>query len=133
MATINRTVRQFRDINLLFEPHPYTKDILTRTNADAIKTSVKNLVQTANYERLFHPEIGCQIGSLLFEPLIPSTISAIKKSIQMTIEKFEPRAKILNINVEDDSDVNGIRATITFAINNTEQPVTVVTILSRVR
>ena len=133
MATINRQVRKYRDLNLLFEAHPYTKDVLTKVNTDAIKTSVINLVQTMNYERLFHPEIGCQVRSLLFEPFIPSTVTAIKKSIKQTIDKFEPRANIIDIVVEDDSEVNGVRIEITFSINNLEQPVTAVTTLSRVR
>ena len=133
MATINRQVRKYRDLNLLFEAHPYTKDVLTKVNTDAIKTSVINLVQTMNYERLFHPEIGCQVRSLLFEPFIPSTVTAIKKSIKQTIDKFEPRANIIDIVVEDDSEVNGVRIEITFSVNNLEQPVTAVTTLSRVR
>jgi len=133
MATVNRQVRKYRDLNLILEAHPFTKDVLTRVNADAIKNSVINLVQTSNYERLFHPEIGCQVRSLLFEPFIPSTVAAIRKSILQTIEKFEPRATVTDIVVEDDSEINGVRIEITFTINNLEQPVTVVTTLSRVR
>jgi len=77
MATTSNTVRRFTDLNLIFAPHPYSKDILTRKNIDAVKTSIQNLILTKNYERPFHPEIGSQVNALMFENLMPSTIVAI--------------------------------------------------------
>ena len=50
MSTINKVTRRYTDINLIFNPHPYTKDILVRKNIDAVKTSIRNLILTKNYE-----------------------------------------------------------------------------------
>ena len=133
MAKINRASRRYTDINLMFSPQPYTKDISTLSNEDAVKASIKNLVLTNNYERLFHPEIGCQVNSLLFENLDGPTLAAVQYTIQNTLDKFEPRATITDITVTDDSSVNAISIQITFILNNTTQPITVTTTLNRLR
>ncbi len=133
MATTTNTVRRFTDINLMFAPHPYSKDILTKKGVDAVKASIQNLILTKNYERPFHPEIGSQVSALMFENFIPSTIVAIERSIRNTIEKFEPRAIILDVQIVDKSDSNAIDIEVTFKLNNVALPVTVTTTISRVR
>jgi phage baseplate assembly protein W len=117
----------------MFSPHPYSKDILTRKNVDAVKTSIQNLILTKNYERPFHPEIGSQVTALMFENLMPSTIVAIERSIRNTIEKFEPRATIIDVQIVDNSDYNALDIEVSFLINNVALPVTVTTTISRVR
>jgi phage baseplate assembly protein W len=133
MATTSKIVRRFTDLNLIFAPHPYSKDILTRKNIDAVKSSIQNLILTKNYERPFHPEIGSQVNALMFENLMPSTIVAIERSIRNTVEKFEPRANILDVQIVDNSDFNAVDIEVTFTINNVALPVTVTTTISRVR
>jgi len=133
MATINRATRRFTDLNLLFSPHPYTRDVLTLKNEDAIKASVKNLILTKNFERLFHPEIGCQVNSLMFENLDNATLASIKYTIENLIKNFEPRVTLTDVTVKDDPDVNAVAIVITFLIGNSLQPVTVNTTLNRVR
>ena len=133
MATTTRNVRRYTDINLMFSPHPYSKDILTRKNVDAVKSSIQNLILTKNYERPFHPEIGSQVNALMFENLMPSTIVAIERSIRNTIEKFEPRASILDVQILDNSDNNALDIEVTFVLSNVALPITVTTTISRVR
>jgi phage baseplate assembly protein W len=117
----------------MFAPHPYSKDILTRKNVDAVKTSIQNLILTKNYERPFHPEIGCQVSSLMFENMVPSTVAAIERSVRNVIEKFEPRANLIDVQVVDNSDNNALDIEVTFALNNVALPVTVTTTINRVR
>jgi predicted component of type VI protein secretion system len=70
---------------------------------------------------------------LIFENFIPSTITALEKSIETTIRKFEPRARIIDIQIIDNSDKNAIDIEVTFALSNTEEPITVSTTISRAR
>jgi phage baseplate assembly protein W len=133
MATINRVVRRFTDLNLIFQPHPYSKDVLTKNNIEAIKASVQNLILTKNYERPFHPEIGCQVTSLLFENSTPATLAAVERTIRDTLTKFEPRISIIDINIVDNSESNAIEISLVFSIDNVSQPVTVLTTINRVR
>jgi phage baseplate assembly protein W len=117
----------------MFSPHPYTKDILTRKNVDAVKASIQNLILTKNYERPFHPEIGCQVSSLMFENNGPSTLVAIERSVRNVIEKFEPRANIIDVRIDDRTDANAIDIEVIFVLNNVALPVTVTTTINRVR
>jgi phage baseplate assembly protein W len=133
MATTNRRTRQFSDINLLFTANPVTGDVTKKIDEEAIKASVKNLISTNNYERLFHPEIGCQIHGLLFENFYVVTREIMKKTVFDVINKFEPRVAVLDVSIEENLDSNGLDVEVTFLILNTERPVTLNTTLTRVR
>lgn len=133
MATIDRKARQFSDLNLLFTSHPVTADIVKTYDEEAIKASIRNLFSTKNYERPFHPEIGCQIYSLLFENFNPVTKSVMKQTIYDVIQKFEPRVVVLDVVITDQSDNNAIGLDIIFRIINNDRPITLRTAISRVR
>ena len=66
MAT-QKTTKAFVDLDLSFKVNPFTKDLYLKTDEEAVKTALKHLIQTRNFERPFHPEIGTQVYSLLFE------------------------------------------------------------------
>lgn len=131
MAT--RNSRQFTDFNLLFSKHPLTADLAVKNDEEAIKQSLLNLILTRNYERPFHPEIGCQINSLLFEQFGPITRNVMKQTIYDTIAKFEPRVAVLAVDVYENQDSNDLSVSINFRIKNTNRAITLETILTRVR
>ena len=87
------------DLDLNFARHPKTNDVSKKIDTSAIMGSLKNLIKTANFERPFHPEIGCQVHSLLFEQLTADTTSAIKRSIKYAIDNFEPRVELIEVSV----------------------------------
>lgn len=117
----------------MFTSHPATADVVKKRDEDAVIASIRNLISTKNHERPFHPEIGCQVYSLLFEMWDPVLKNVIEKTIQDVLDKFEPRAKILNVEVADKSDTNEIDVTVTFMMQNINAPITVTTTLSRAR
>ena len=135
MATINRKTRQFTDLNLLFTASPVTGDVTKKTDEEAIKASIKNLITTKNYERPFHPEIGCQVYGLLFENVNAVSVQIMRKTIFDVINKFEPRVGVLDVKIqaEDVDRPNDLDVEITFLILNTERPITLSTTISRVR
>lgn len=132
-TTITRKVRDFRDISLMFNANPFTRDIYTKNDAEAIKNSVKNLIMTRNYERPFHPEIGSPVYGLLFENFTPTIKNTLERAITDVIEKFEPRARLIEVNVTDSPDENSLDVRVEFAISNTSEPITVLTTLRRAR
>jgi len=133
MATVNRIIRNFKDLDLSFEAHPFTKDLVVKRDKEAIKNAIKNLILTRHYERPFHPEIGCQIHNMLFENFTPISRSIMEQSISDVINKFEPRARIIQIDVDDDPDDNEIDINIIFTYANVSEPITVNFSVSRVR
>jgi phage baseplate assembly protein W len=133
MAIVNTQLRKFSDINFDFTINAATKDIDKVNDEAAIKQSIQSLIRTINYERKFHPEIGCQITSLLFDNFEPRTIGIMKQTVQNVINQFEPRARIINVDIHDVSDRNEIDIQVTFRTTNINAPVIVSTTLSRAR
>jgi hypothetical protein len=128
-----RNARIFSDLDLNFNPHPVSGDIVKKYDENAIKQSIKNLMLTQNYERPFHSEIGSQIKSLLFELPTSMTGSLIKRQIMDTITNFEPRANILDVTVLLSPDNNGIYCTIVFTVINSTTPISIDLFLERTR
>lgn len=128
-----RNTRTFSDLDLNFIANPATGDVSKKYDVNAIKQSVKNLVMTNHYERLFHPEIGSQITSLLFEPFSPLLQAMLEQAIINTITNFEPRVRLLNIDVSLNPDNYTVFVSITFTIVNTETPLVVDFTLQRTR
>jgi phage baseplate assembly protein W len=110
-----------------------TGDIVRRFDENAIKTSLKNLIMTANYERPFHSEIGSPIKRLLFEPVTPMLEVMLRRSIIDTIDNFEPRVQVLDVIVVVSEDEYDVSVTIEFQILNTNQPLTLDLTLERTR
>jgi phage baseplate assembly protein W len=132
MAT-TKQVKKFVDIDLSFKANPFTKDIYLKTDEDAVKTALKHLILTKNFERPFHPEIGTQVQSLMFENFTPSVKIALERTIRETIELFEPRVRLIDVTVNETRMSNDLAINIVFALRNTETPITLTTLLSRVR
>ena len=110
--------RQYRDLDLFFAKRSSDSDVNVLNNVSAIKRSVRNLVLTNFYEKPFHPEIGSGVRDLLFEIASPITSIAIAQAITDVIANYEPRAKLLSVNVREDLDKNAYEVTVTFVIVN---------------
>ena len=123
---ITRISRAFKDISLSFKRHPVTNDIGVLKNADAIKRSVRNLVQTIPNERFFNSTIGSDVRGLLFEN-VPGfvdfgTASIIEKQIQTTIENYESRVDNIEVNVDPRPEQNEYEVVIIFDIVGQDFP-----------
>jgi len=116
MATINRTTQIFRDFDLAFAAHPNTKDLAVKRNQDAVKQSLKNLIQTQYFERPFHSEIGSPVRALLFELATPLTTNAIRRGIIDVISNFEPRVRLEDVQVLMRDETNECDISITYSV-----------------
>ena len=101
------STRTFSDIDVDFMPNPITSDILKKTNENAIAQSIGNLLQTSHYERLFNPELGCNLKRYLFEPIDNITTNNIIEEITKTIVNYETRVQLLDVTANPDYDKNG--------------------------
>ena len=86
---INRISRAFKDISLSFTPHPVTKDLTILKNENAIKKSVRNLVQTIPTERFFNSVLGSEVRDSLVEFVDFGTASVIQDQILNEIKKVQ--------------------------------------------
>ena len=114
VATPNR----YKDLDIFFTPHPVTGDITVKTDTDAIRRSVRNIVLTNKYERPFKPNFGGSLRDMLFELDTAPKIRRVKERIVKTVETFEPRVNNVSVILEESQDANTIRCTIFYNINN---------------
>lgn len=119
---VQRISRAFKDISLSFDKHPVTNDILVLKNEDAIKRSVRNIVNTVPNERLFNPIFGSDVKVRLFDFVDFGTASILEKQIQVAIENYEPRINNLFVDVNPKPDQNEFEITVSFNIIGQEVP-----------
>lgn len=112
---------------------PINSDVMRISNEESIKESIRNLVSTNRGERLFQPQIGCDIRKLLFENITPDTVITAKAMIRETIESFEPRAGIVSIDVTSSIDSNIVNITIVFHVIDRADPISLTINVSRIR
>ena len=128
-----KSVRTYVDLDLDFTRHPVTNDVVKIEDVDAVKRSVRNLVNTQFYERPFHPELGCGVRDLLFENYTPMTGIFMRRKIEEVLSNYEPRARLTSIEVNEQPDRNGIDVVVNFYVLNLPNPVSVTTTLQRIR
>lgn len=127
------TTRKIADLDFDFIPHPVSGDIIPLKGADAIKRSLRNLMLTGQYERLFQPNLGANLKQLLFEPINPLTELSIQIAIKDVIKAFEPRVQIVKLQVVVDPDENGYNVSLVFAIDQLSDFATADFFLERLR
>ncbi len=119
---IKRISRAFKDISLSFEPHPITQDLQILKNENAIRRSVRNIVETIPTERFFNPLLGSEVRSSLFEFVDFGTASVIEGQIEIALDNFEPRIDNVQVQVDPFPDRNSFNVTVLFDIIGQEFP-----------
>jgi phage baseplate assembly protein W len=119
---VTRISRAFKDITLSFVPHPITNDLQVLKNENAIRRSVRNLVETIPTERFFNSILGSNVRRSLFDFVDFATASVIQREIQITIENFENRIDNLKVEVNPLYDQNAFDVLVIFDIIGQEFP-----------
>ena len=107
----------WKDLDLLFRVHPVTGDVVTRTDVEAVKRSVRNIVLTNKYERPFKPNFGTSLRDLLFELNTSRQLRKVQRRIKETLEKTEPRIMNVSVILSND-DSHEVNITIVYDIKN---------------
>ena len=113
MATVSK---KFVDLNPNFEKNPLTKDLPLLKNAEASKFAVKNIVMTTRGDRAFRPYFGSTVVGAFFENFTLATADDIQIAIEDALNAYEPRIKLLDVDVQDNIDRNEISISIFYRI-----------------
>jgi len=124
--------RKYKDIDLTFAKKG-SGELYKKEDAAAVKQSIKTLLLTNRFEKPFLPRFGGDLRGQLFELMNGDVSQDIKERIISQIEAFEPRAKILSLNVRANEDQNDLRVNLTVAIKNTTQQINFSFAVSRLR
>ena len=117
-----RISRAFKDISLSFTPHPVTKDLTILKNENAIKRSVRNLIQTIPTERFFNSLLGTDVRDSLFENFDRMTVMTIEDQIREVLANFEPRVANVGATVRARPDDNQFDVSVFFDIRGLDVP-----------
>ena len=114
----SRAAQLYSDIDLFFGPKIGSKDISKLTDITAVRRSVRNLLLTNFYEKPFHPEIGSGVRDILFEPMTPISAYILTMKIEVAIENYEPRVRLVGVRALPDIDNNSYNVTLEFYVVN---------------
>lgn len=132
LQTYERT-KIYKDFDLSFSVNPITGDLGTKSDANAIQQSIKTLINTNYFERPFQPTLGCNIRSILFEPVSPVVANDLKTVINDVLVNYEPRIVVKDVEIRDNSDANSYVITIIYNIRSSKTINTFETVLKRLR
>lgn len=108
-------------------------DIYKKTEAAAVKQSVKNLLMTNSSEKPFDPYFGGNLNNFLFSLSEEFDEIEIQETIAHAIANFEPRAIVRGIDVKLAPDYNSVYVTVKFQVVNTAQQEEITVSLTRLR
>ena len=113
---VERVSRGFKDISSSFQVNPLNEDLIAIKNETAIARSIRNLILTHPGERFFNPILGTQVGRLLFENINELTATTVEDEIRTTIENFEPRVDLTDVEVVPNYDTGEFDVTLRYDI-----------------
>ena len=108
--------KSFKDFSVNFARNPFTDDLSVVHNDNSIKQAVKNIILTSPGEKPFQPLVGSSVNRLLFEPLDAFTADTIAEEIRTTINQYEPRVKLTNVEVTPINEGNKLNVSLEYKI-----------------
>ena len=107
---------------MTFQRHPLTGDIIALKNESAIARSVRNIVFTTPGEKFFDESFGSRISKALFENINDISASIIRGEITNSLQRYEPRVNVREVEVEPNFDQNEFNVTIIYEIIGADVP-----------
>jgi len=132
-SIITTRARNYSDLDLTFTIKT-TGDVYKKTDAAAVRQSVKTILQTNYGERPFNPFFGGNLRARLFENFTDEENAVfLEGDIRDTLARHEPRAEVLDVTVNSNPDRHYINVRVEFQIVNTEEIVVLDTAVARIR
>jgi phage baseplate assembly protein W len=88
-----------------------------------IEQAIRLVLATAPGERPMRPEFGCAIHDLVFAPVNEATAGRIRYEVRSSLDRWEPRIEVAEVNVLEDNDDDGVvLIDVQYAIRGTNSP-----------
>ena len=120
---LERVSPGFKDVSMTFKVNPLNDDLIGLKNENAIARSVRNIVFTLPGEKFFNENFGSRISASLFENIDDITANIIVDEITESIDNFEPRVNLINVEAFPDFDNNTFDVLIIYEIIGADAPV----------
>ena len=113
---LERVSPGFKDISMSFQVNPLNSDLIGLKNENAIARSVRNIVFTLPGEKFFDENFGSKISASLFENIDDISAGLIVDEIRQSIDRYEPRVELINVEAFPDFDNNSFDVLIVYNI-----------------
>ena len=120
---LERVSPGFKDISMSFQANPLNMDLIGLKNENAIARSVRNIVFTLPGEKFFNENFGSRISASLFENMDEIAADQIVDEITQSIENFEPRVNLLDVQAFPNFDNNQFDVAIIYEIRGGDVPI----------
>ena len=119
---LERVSSGFKDISMTFQANPLNYDLIGLKNENAIARSVRNIVFTLPGEKFFDENFGSRISASLFENIDDITANVIVDEVTQSIERYEPRVELVNVEAFPNFDNNSFDLLIVYNIIGADVP-----------
>lgn len=119
---LERVSQGFKDISMTFQANPLNQDLIVLKNENAIARSVRNIVFTVPGEKFFQENFGSRISESLFENIDEISALEIKDEITESINRFEPRVRLISVDTIPDYAGNAFNVIIVYEIIGIDTP-----------
>ena len=91
----------YSDFDISFRKNRMSDDVYIKYDVQAISQAVINILTTGQGERPFKPLFGANIRKYLFENFTPMTTVLIENDIRSTLNRYEPRIRVMSVTFVD--------------------------------
>jgi phage baseplate assembly protein W len=119
---LERVSQGFKDISMTFQSNPLNSDLIPLRNETAIARSIRNIVFTLPGEKFFNPNFGSRVSRSLFENVDEISASIINDEIRNSINNFEPRVSLINVQTIPDFDNGAFDVNIIYRVVGADIP-----------
>lgn len=85
-----------------------------------VEQSIRLILGTGPGERVMRPTFGAGMDSLAFEPMNLVTTALLQHRIKESLQQFEPRIEVLNVEISPMPDAGELRAQIEYRVKRTD-------------
>ena len=129
----NKRTELSSDFLTSFAVSPVGNQLGRVVNERAVVQSLKNIISTDLGERLFQPNIGSDIMTMLFEPNYRDYFDQIIMLVKNTIDVNEPRANLLDVQINSPVDEHTVEITLIYQVINKPDEISLTLVFKRVR
>jgi|TARA_B100001939_G_C16930055_1_gene613556 phage baseplate assembly protein W len=88
----------------------------TKTIRQQVKSNIRNLLLTEKGERIFQPNFGSNLKSLLFEQITPTSLENVENDIRESLSTWLPYVNVNNlVVVQDDRNPNQVLTSLEYS------------------
>ena len=140
LTATQKKLEYYSDFLDNFDRSPIGNELGRAVNEKSINQSIRNLLFTDYGERMFQPTIGCDLRKSLFELKTPENSDYLIFTIKNTLTQYETRINVIDVYIDDgfnhyskNTSENEISISITYALINKPDPITITLLLKRAR